>query len=205
MTLVKLFGEPHMSSAVHIPGSFGRWQLWARFPPPLIMELGLRDSTLPAGHCKGHADLFSTVGGWRQKLHPGLDRPGFQRCFCDLVCTVGRFPSPGMRGRRASFMRFSRLNNTRYAKHLEDCPAGRMENGSSHRCHNSAWIMYHGTMCVLWWNHLATCSSFKKCFGIMAGQWALSLFALSGESARWPRIPNRGCLLQENTIHTLKG
>lgn len=120
-----------MSSAARIPDSFGRWQLWAPFPPPLIMALGLRDSTLPAGHCKGHADLFRTDGGWRQKLHPGLGRPGLQRCVCDLGCAVRSFQaSRGIltcaRGGGTPPSRGSEdwLVSTRYAKHLEDYPTG---------------------------------------------------------------------------------
>lgn len=77
-----------MPSAAH-PDLFGRWQLWAPFPPTLILELGLRHSTLPAGHCEGHADLFQTDRGWRQKEHLGAGRPELQRLSCDLVCVLG--------------------------------------------------------------------------------------------------------------------
>lgn len=57
------YSGSHMCRLPHIPGSFGRWQLWALFPSPLILQLGLRDATLPAGHCKGRTDLFQTDRG----------------------------------------------------------------------------------------------------------------------------------------------
>lgn len=38
----------------------------------------------------------------------------------------------------------------------------------------------------------------------MTGQWILSPFDQSDKSAKWPRVPDSECLLQENTIHKLK-
>lgn len=88
---------------------------------------------------------------------------------------------------------------------IVDGTLGWMEKGSSHHCYyDSTWIMYHRTMCLLLWNHLAMCRSFQKNFGITAGQWTLFLLHLFSESAKWPRIPNCGCQLGENTLRTLK-
>ena len=114
----------HMCRLPHVPGSFGRWQLWALFPPPFILQLGLRDATLPAGHRKGRTDLFQTDRGWWQKEHLGVDRSGFRH-----VCSKWVFPSltgwPHLwKGEcKDSLTSFWRFNNVSYPKHLPDSPA----------------------------------------------------------------------------------
>lgn len=78
----------------HVPGLFGRWQLWAPFPPTLLLRLSLSDSTLPTGHSKEHTYLSQTyVGGW-QREHLGVDGqiwiPGTLLWSCVFGADVSR-------------------------------------------------------------------------------------------------------------------
>lgn len=72
----------HTSQAHLAGGSSG-----ALFPSPLILQLGLRDATLPAGHCKGRTDLFQT--GSNGKSAWVWTGSGFRHGCVLGVCEVG--------------------------------------------------------------------------------------------------------------------